>query len=168
VGRLWLLSIPVLASATTLEKLTLDRMTAQSTRVVRARTGNCSAAFRGPVIYTTCQLKPTEFWKGPQTASIDVSIPGGASGGVRQSYSAAPSLKTGEEYVFFLWTSSKGVTHIIGLTQGLVSIVQSHGQAQAFRLPAEGRMLDGEGRAVRDEGLDMTLAELRARVTGKP
>jgi hypothetical protein len=155
------------ASGATLEKLTLDDMTAKATEIVRAKVGACAAGFRGKLIYTTCRLEVIERWKGADRATVSVSLPGGAAGGVRQTFAGTPTLATGREHVFFLWSGRSGVTQLIGLSQGLLGLERtSAGEWLAVRAPITERMLDAEGKPARDEGIDIPLADLRKRVTG--
>lgn len=166
--RFWVsFAFAAAASAATLQKLTLDGMTAQATEIVRAKVGACSAAFRGRLIYTTCMLDVTERWKGAARSTVSVSIPGGVAQGVRQSFPGTPALAAGKEHVFFLWTGPSGVTQLMGLSQGLLSIEQaSTGEWRAVRAPVADRMLDRAGNSVRDEGVNMAVADLRKRVSG--
>jgi hypothetical protein len=152
--------------AATLERLSLDQMAEKATSVVRGDVGQCQAAYRGRIIYTTCRLVMKEILKGqaPQT----VSVPGGVVQGVRQTYAGAPVLAAGEEKVFFLWTGPSGMTQVLGLSQGLLTIEKAaDGKVFAVRAPARDRMLDASGRPVADEGVDVPLDELRRVVAAR-
>jgi len=77
----------------------------------------------------------------------------------------APSLNVGQEYVIFLWTSRSGLTQVIGLSQGLLSVKQTEsGDAVLIRPAASDLMLDKNGHVVSDNTLMMQLSELRARI----
>jgi hypothetical protein len=166
--RLWIsLALASTASPATLEKLTLDQMTAQATEIVRAKVGVCAAGYRGRLIYTTCSLDVTERWKGATGPAVRVSLPGGVVGQVRQSFAGTPVLTPGREHVFFLWTGPSGLTQLIGLSQGLLGLERlPTGEWMAVRAPVAERMLDRAGNPVRDEGIDMPLDVLRKRVAG--
>jgi len=155
------------ALATTLEQLSLDEMARQSTAIVRARVTGSHAATRTGDIYNYFQLQVLENWKGQ--GSTEVAVPGGVVGGIRQSVTGAPELKTGQEYVLFLWTSRSGVTQLTGLSQGLFGLseegsVGGGGVAFARRPAASELMLDHSGRPVEDRPLSIQLSDLRARV----
>lgn len=154
------------ASAATLERLSLEEMIARSTAIVRGRVTASWAAARGPMIYTHYAIRVSERWKGPETGQIEVVVPGGAAGGLRQSFSGTPKLAEGGEYVLFLWTGRNGLTHIIGLTQGVFDLERdSSGALIATRAAASGTLLDpGSGRPVRDEPLRLRLEDLTQRV----
>jgi hypothetical protein len=155
------------AQATTLEQLSLDEMTRQSTAIVRARVTGSHAATRSGNIYTYFQLQVLENWKGQ--SATEVAVPGGVADGIRQSVTGAPELKTGQEYVLFLWTSRTGLTQVIGFSQGLFKVSEEGsegggGVAFARRPAASELMLDRSGNPVEDRAVKMRLQDLRARV----
>lgn len=154
------------ARATTLEQLTLDDMIQQSTAIVRARVTGSHAGMRAGNIYTYFQLQVVEKWKGQPVT--EVAVPGGVDGGIRQSVSGAPELKSGQEYVLFLWTSRSGLTQVIGLSQGLFKLSEESSQgggiAVAQRPAASELMLNRSGLPVEDHGVSMPVQDLRARV----
>ncbi len=152
--------------AATLEKLSLEQMINKSTAVVRGRVTGSSALRRGPVIYTVSRIQVLETWKGPEAATVDVAVPGGAYGGLRQHFSGAPSLEAGQEYVLFLWTGKSGVTQVIGLSQGVFAVrVNQQGQAVAERAAIGELMLSaGTGQPVADAGISIALDGLRRQV----
>ena len=156
------------AAAATLEQLSLDDMIAKSTSIVRGRVLGSAGVFHGPVIYTHYQIQVTEQYKGAKAASVEVIVPGGTANGVRQDVSGATQLNTSDEYVLFLWKGATGLTHIIGLTQGI--FVLSKGTAAdptAVRNPTTELMLDpATGQSVRDERISMRLSDLKTRIAG--
>jgi len=153
------------AAAATLQQLSTDQMAQSATAIVRARVTGSSADFSGSTIYTHYKLQVSEVWKG--SGAAEVMLPGGVANGYRQSFPGVPVLQTGSEYVLFLWTSQKtGITHLLGFSQGLFSVVpQSDGSIQAIRpLIGEG-MIDAKGRLVKDQAVQMNLADLKAEVS---
>jgi hypothetical protein len=155
---------PALVRATTLEKLSVEQMAQRATAIVRGRVEVCSAAFRGPSIHTTCTVRVTERWKGETGATASVSIPGGSVQGLTQSVSGAPNLTQGQEYVLFLWTGQKGITHLIGLSQGAFELAGTKTQAVAQRPATGASLLDSSGREVADDPVEIRVSELRNRV----
>jgi len=153
-----------LASAATLQQLSMQQMTQSATAIVRATVGSSSASFTGPTIYTHYKLQISETWKG--SPGSEVMLPGGVAGGLRQSFPGVPQLKTGTEYILFLWTSSvTGITHIIGLSQGIFSLSQqSDGTVQAIRAQIGEGMYDSSGRTVQDHGLAMKMSDMKSLV----
>jgi hypothetical protein len=153
------------ASATTLEKLSLDDMIAKSTAVVRGRVQGCTAEFRAPIIYTHCKVAISEHWKGNTPAIADVMILGGTFKGTTQSFPGAPKLTEGEEYVLFLWTGRSGMTQIIGFSQGAFSLSMFAKSEQVEQKSAAGEtLLDPMGRRVSDDPIRMSLKTFKARV----
>ena len=150
------------ALATTLEQLSLDEMARQSTAIVRARVTGSHAATRTGDIYTYFQLQVLENWKGQ--GSTEVAVPGGVVGGIRQSVTGAPELKIGQEYVLFLWTSPSGLTQVIGLSQGLFTLVDSNGEPTLVRPALRETVVDQNGRPVTDRGISLRLSDLRSRM----
>ncbi|MEO8661999.1 MAG: hypothetical protein ABI693_26265 [Bryobacteraceae bacterium] len=158
-----LLAVPL--GAATLERLSLDEMTARSTTIVRGKAVGTYTAASGRVIYTHFRIQVTEQWKGTSSPVLDIVVPGGASGGFRQSFSGAPSIKPNAEYVFFLWKSPSGLTHIIGLSQGLFSLkADTGGDLTALRTATTEPLLDNAGHLVQPEAMSLTLKSLRDRV----
>ncbi len=148
----------------TLERLSLDDMIATSTVIVRGKVSNSSAVAAGPVIWTQYTIQVSERFKGQTGNSIAVSVPGGTVNGLRQSFSGAPTLNAGDEFVFFLYTGRDGRNSIIGLTQGLFAL---DGSADPISTRAASRelMLDRQtGRPVKDETVVMRLSDLRGRI----
>lgn len=168
--RYWIFgaSAVLLASAlgaATLERLSLDDMTAKSTAIVRGRVVGSFGQIHGAVIYTHYRIEVSEQWKGAPASFMEVVVPGGVAGGLRQTFSGAPKPETGREYVLFLWRSRTGLTHIIGLSQGLLTLNKdAAGNVMASRGASSEVMLDSSGQVVRDSGFTMQLNDLRTRV----
>lgn len=166
--RFTLLSVLLMAGslcATTLERLSLDDMIGKSTSIVRGKVVRSGAVQRGATIYTAYRLEVAETLKGQAVTSLEVSVPGGLLHGLRQSFAGTPHLDAGSEYVIFVWTSSTGIHHIIGLSQGLFDVVKNAKDESVLRRgPAETRMVDAVGREVSSAPLHMTLSELQQRV----
>ena len=165
---IWVGTTASLAGAT-LEKLGLDDMIVRSTAIVRGRAAGSYAAQHGALIYTHWRIQVTERLKGDPGAQVDVVVPGGVAGGYRQTFSGTPSLAPGTEYVLFLWTGRNGLTHMIGLSQGVLTLqTSSKGEQFAARAAASGPMLDPRtGAPVEDEPVRITLSALRERIRAR-
>jgi hypothetical protein len=152
------------AAAATLQQLSTDQMTQSATAIVRATVTGSFTAFTGSTIYTHYQLQVSEVWKG--SGAAEVMLPGGVANGYRQAFPGVPALRTGSEYVLFLWKSqTTGITHLLGFSQGLFNVApQPDGSTLAIRpLIGEG-MFDARGRMVKDQGIRMTLAALKSQI----
>jgi hypothetical protein len=148
----------------TLARLSLSDMVGQSTSIERAKVIGSYAAAEGPVIYTHYKLQVSERLKG--LAVSEIVVPGGSANNIRQFFAGAPQFQTGDEFVFFLWTSKNGLTQVMGLTQGLFAIA-SGGDADpsVTRAASQELMLDtSTGHPVKDETLVMKLSDLRAQI----
>lgn len=167
MARLRWLSLFLLAlsaSATTLQRLSLEEMAAQSTWIVR---GVCSEGQVQQVqsgVFTVYTVDVREVLKGPPVSSLDVASPGGKLNGVRYVVSGAPVLEAGSEYVLFVWRSKSGLNRIIGLTQGVFTLMQDGGKPTASKMVTTEPMVDRLGRPVPDPRTVMSLESLRAKV----
>jgi hypothetical protein len=154
----WLLP----AHGATLARLTLADMVSQSSAIVHGRITGASTAWQGSIIYTHYQLQVIEQWKGATQSSVDVAVPGGVLDGISQTFSGAPDLNIGQEYVLFLWMSRHGVTYTLGFTQGVFSLSKdASGQTMAVRAPTTETLLDpSTGRPVKDQPVSLPLPQL--------
>ena len=152
------------ATAATLQQLSMDQMAQSATAIVRARVTGSSASFTGSTIYTHYKLQISETWKGSPGA--EVMLPGGVASGLRQSFPGVPTLQTGAEYVLYLWKSSKtGITHIVGLSQGIFNVTQqADGSFEVSRPRIGETMLDATGRPARDQAVRMQISDMKTRV----
>lgn len=158
---------PLSSRAATLEKLSTDRLIAESTEIVRGRVTYCVANYRPPVIWTMCEVAVSERYKGAPAARVMVAVPGGTALnlGIRQAYAGAPTLERDKDYLFFLWQGKTGLKQIMGLSQGLLSIVKDEkGNLIAYRAKTEERMLDATGHEITDTDFRMRLTEMRAKI----
>jgi hypothetical protein len=162
---LYLASASVPAGATTLQQLSLAEMAQKSTAIVRAKVTGAVEVLRGTDVYTVYQLETLETVKAPNGIKpAEVAVPGGVAGGLRQIVPGVPLLRAGQEYVLFLWTSRSGLTQLMGMSQGLFTVERTTaGGVLVTRAAAGEQMLDGVGRAVRDEALSMPWPELKKK-----
>jgi hypothetical protein len=152
--------------AATLERLSLDDLITKSTTIVRGKVLNSFTATNGPVIYTHYRIQSSETLKGSAGNVVEIQLPGGVANNLRQSFAGVPQFKSGDEYVFFLWTGKSGATQVLGLTQGLFSVASgSAADPMATRSASHEVMLEhGTGKQVKDQTLTMHMSELRARI----
>ncbi len=152
------------SQATTLQKLTVDDMIKQSTAIVRATVTGSYTAQRGMDIYTYYQFKVTETLKGSSQIQ-EVAVPGGVYKGLQQLAAGSPALAKGQDYVIFLWTGRSGMTQVIGLSQGLFTVMQNDlNETVLVRGPIGSLMLDRAGRVISDSGVTLKLADLRSQI----
>jgi hypothetical protein len=172
---LLMLTVLATAQAATLERMSLDEVIGKSTAIVRGRVAGSYVAQHGQVIYThytiavTERLKGLENGQGVAGGQADVVVAGGTIGRTTQTFPGSPSLVTGQEYVFCLWKGKSGLTHVMGLSQGLFDVKTdaSSGEVTISRGATDSVMLDGAtGRPVMDRPVRMRLRDFNARVTG--
>jgi hypothetical protein len=155
----------VAAHATTLQKLSTDQMILQSTAIVRATVTGSYTVARGQDLFTYYRFQVAETLKAGPSAITELAVPGGSLNGIRQLAPGAPSLKMGGDYVIFLWTGRSGVTQVIGLSQGLFSVMQNDSNEMVLvRGPSEALMLDAQGRVINDQSITMKLSDLRTQI----
>jgi hypothetical protein len=145
-----------------LELLSLNDLISKSTTIVQAQVTGSSASYTGTVIYTHYKVSVLAQWKGPTQSTIDVMIPGGTANGIRQTYPGVPQLTVGQQYVLFLWTSSKGATYPMGFTQGVFNLSQdASGNVTAAQMPTTETILaPGTGQVVKSQPIGMPLTQL--------
>lgn len=154
--------------ATTLEQLSVDDMVRKSTSILRGKVVASAPMQRGNVIYTSYRFQVTERLKGEATQTVELAVPGGRFGQLRQTIPGAPQLDAGKEYVVFVWTGPSGTNHILGLSQGLFDVQRgSNGELVLKRAAADARMLDKQGREVHDEAVTLDMKTLQRKVAAK-
>ncbi len=149
----------------TLRQLSLDDMILQSTLIVRGNVQPGTAVFHGSMIFTHYTVQVTETYKGRAPSQFDIGVPGGIVHGVIQRFAGAPLFSTSQDYVLFLWTSKTGLTQVIGLSQGLFSVISISGAPPTVvRAAASERMLNSAGQPVNDNDIRMSLSELKSHI----
>ena len=160
------------AGATTLLKMSMNDLIVDSSAIVRAKIIGSRSSAVGQDIYTYYQLQVTETLKQGTILPAEVAVPGGVYGNLRQIGIGSPVLTQGQEYVLFLWTNHRGVSQLIGLSQGMFSLSQDASGATVVNRPAiADQMLDKSGKPVTDAAVRMKWTDLRALIVkslGKP
>jgi hypothetical protein len=150
----------------TLQQLSMNDLIVKSTAIVHGKVSASSAAFFNKIIYTHYTVQVSERLKGSNQTSIDVVVPGGTVGNLRQTFAGTPTFNVGDDYVFFLWTSRAGLTQVLGLTQGLFSVAQDgSSDPVTTRIASHETMLNAtSGQQVKDQTLTMKLSQLRTLI----
>jgi hypothetical protein len=151
--------------ATTLERMTVDQMVEKSTSVIRAKALTSRTEMIGRMIYTLHRVQVSDRWKGQGFSTIEVAVPGGTWSGYRQTVPGSPRVSAGAEYVIFVWTAPNGVNHIVGLSQGLLQVTTApDGSTLLVRGRTDAEVVDSQGKPVDDSGLQLSLADLLAKL----
>jgi hypothetical protein len=148
--------------------LSLNDLISKSTTIVQAQVTGSSASYTGTVIYTHYKVSVLAQWKGATQSAIDVMVPGGTASGMRQTYPGVPELVAGQQYVLFLWTSSKGATYTMGFTQGVFNLAtDASGNITAVQMPTTETILaPATGRVVKSQPISMPLPQLISSIAG--
>ena len=155
----------VSGSAATLERLNFDELTGNATDIVYGLVVSSRVAIKNESIYTYYGVQVQERWKGANQPVMDIVLPGGVAGNLRQNFAGVPQLEIGKRYVMFLWTGISGKTQLLGLTQGLFDVQENaSGEMMASRGISSELMLDSLGKAVQDQAVKMPLREMSSRV----
>ena len=162
-----IVAFPATLAATTLERLSMNDLSDQSTVVVVGKVLNGGGELKDGAVYTHYQLSVSDVWKGSAGSQLDVYVPGGTASGFRQLVPGAPVLTVGSEYVVFLWVGRSGRAQIMGLSQGLFAIAADSASTAKYaeRPGVKEMMVDPlTGRPVTDETVRMKAADLKALV----
>lgn len=158
-----LLAVASVASATTLQRLSLEDLARESTAVVRGRVARVTVDHSGSLLYTVARVEVETSWKGAAAESIEVSSPGGVWQGMEQRFPGAPRLQNGQEYILFLWRGPSGRVQLTGFSQGVFEIYRDNaGMARVRREAVSEELLlpDGNGPQAASQQLDLPLSEL--------
>ncbi len=153
-------------SGVTMQQLSMDDLAVRSTAIIRGQVLNSYTAVLGPTVYTHYRITVTESWKGASGVTVDIALPGGIAGTIRQTYPGVPQLSTGVDYVLYLWTSpTSGLTLPTGFSQGIFTVTGSTASALITSRSASSElMLDAKGHPVPDRGVSMRFADMKSQV----
>jgi len=164
IGILVILGLGTLG-ATTLQHLSLDHMIQESTSIVSGKVTGSTTVMRGSMVFTKYHVRVTEQWKGNSGSETDVFVPGGKVGSITQTYPGSPRLGEGQDYMLFLWTSRTGLTQVIGLSQGLFTMMKDpKGEFLLVRSASGETMVDSSGKVVEETPVSMRMREMVDRI----
>jgi len=115
------------ASATTLERMSVAKMTVAAQLVVRAQCVANSAAWDSGEIWTFTSFAVEESWKGAPTGAaqqVIVRLLGGSVGNLSSTVSGVPRFRPGEEVILFLQNTARGDYSVVSWVQGTFRIRQ--------------------------------------------
>ncbi len=119
------------ASATTVQKLTLQELTKKATSIVVGKVVDATSSWDAAkkeiyTFYTVSVSQPVKGSKAGET--ITIRQLGGAVGNIASVVPGMPSFKKGEEVVLFLTQEdAAGYPWVMGLQQGKYSVVDQNG-----------------------------------------
>jgi hypothetical protein len=113
------------ASATTLERMSVAKMTQAAELVVRAQCVANATGWDGGEIWTITSFAVEDSWKGaPSDAAqqLTVRLLGGSVGNLSSTVSGVPHFRPGEEVILFLQATARGDYSIVSWVQGTFRI----------------------------------------------
>jgi hypothetical protein len=118
-------SIATTGSATTLERMSVAKMTQNAQLVVRAQCLANSVAWDGGEIWTFTSFEVEDSWKGAPSGAaqqVTVRLLGGSVGNLTSTVSGVPRFRPGEEVILFLQPTARGDFSIVRWVQGTFRI----------------------------------------------
>jgi hypothetical protein len=113
------------ASATTLERMSVAKMTQAAQLVVRAQCVANSTGWDGGEIWTFTSFAVEDAWKGAPSGAaqqLTVRLLGGSVGNLSSTVSGVPRFRPGEEVILFLQSTARGDYSIVSWVQGTFRI----------------------------------------------
>jgi len=108
--------------ATTLERMSLAKMSQTATLIVRARCLGNSAGWDAGEIWTLTSFSVEEVWRGSTPPRITVRLLGGRAGNLTSSVSGVPRFHPGEEVILFLELTPRRDYSVVSWEQGTFRI----------------------------------------------
>jgi hypothetical protein len=161
-----LLILPAIR-ATTLVRLSLDRLAAESDAVARVRCVRAESRWENGSIWTVTTFNVVEVLKGRLPGEIEVRLPGGRVGHLTATVDGTPKFNPGNDAVVFLQRSSAGGFTVAGWVEGSFRIVRDprNGSETVTQDSSVFAIFDLSTRAFRAEGIRrMPIEEFRARI----
>jgi hypothetical protein len=115
----------LMASATTLQRMSVAKMTQAAELVVRAQCVANSTTWDGGEIWTFTSFAVEDSWKGAPTGAarqLTVRLLGGSVGNLSSTVSGVPRFRAGEEVILFLQSTARGDYSIVSWVQGTFRI----------------------------------------------
>lgn len=157
--------------ATTIEKMSLARMTQLAPVIVHAQCVSNSTAWDAGEIWTFTTFNVLETWKAASGASIPpqitVRLLGGTVGSLTSHVSGTPRFRPGEEVVLFLQPTSRGDLSVVGWHQGTFRIQRDphSGEETVMQDTAAFATFDPETRRFEATGIrNLSLSSFREQI----
>jgi hypothetical protein len=118
-------SSATMVAATTLERMSVAKMTQSAQLVVRAQCLANSSGWDGGEIWTFTSFEVEDAWKGAPSGAaqqVIVRLLGGSVGNLSSSVSGVPRFRPGEEVILFLQPTARGDFSIVSWVQGTFRI----------------------------------------------
>lgn len=159
--------IAIVANATTLARLKLEDLAAESTAVARMRCLGATSQWEQGEIWTETRFEVLQQEKGSLPAVVTVRLLGGRVGHLRSQVDEVPAFRPGEEVYLFLWAGEGQPYTVLGWSQGTFRIAHDlHTGLETVTQDSAARsMFDPRTRAFRRGGIrNMPVAIFRVRL----
>ena len=110
------------AHATTLEHMSLEKMTQITNTIARVRCVSNATIWDSGEIWTVTRFDVDQTWRGTLPARIEVRLLGGTLGGITSTVSGVPRFSPGEEAVLYLERTRSGDFSVVSWQQGVFRI----------------------------------------------
>lgn len=161
-----LLFLPAIR-ATTLARLSLDRLATGSDAVARVRYAHAESRWEDGSIWTVTTFDVVETLKGQLPAQIEVRLPGGRVGHLTATVEGTPKFNPGSEAIVFLQWSRAGGFTVAGWVEGSFRISRDPrtGVETVTQDSSAFAVFDTATRTFHTEGIRrMPIGEFRARI----
>jgi hypothetical protein len=109
--------------ATTVQKLSFDRLIRDADVIVRGRVEKLkSQQAAGGAITTVVTVAVEKQFKGSQVSLINIEQPGGSMGDIAQGVPGSPEFSSDEEVLLFLKRKRRGTFEVVGGKQGKFTV----------------------------------------------
>jgi len=154
-------------AATSLEKMSMERMAGAAQMIVRARCVANATQWDAGEIWTFTTFEVSESWKGAASQRVTVRLLGGTVGGLTSHVSGVPRFRVGEEVILFLEPTRRADFTVVSWQQGTFRIGrdQRSGVEIVTQDTAAFETFDPVTRQFRTAGIrNLLLDDFRARV----
>jgi hypothetical protein len=105
--------------------MTFEQLVDEATAVVYARVGEVRGRWTANRRYieSVVRLEALRYLKGDLGDNVELRVPGGVAGGLRQVMPGAPVLREGDLVVAFLGSQGPAMPQLVGFTQGLFRVL---------------------------------------------
>jgi hypothetical protein len=165
LAALWLAPLDAL----TMSPMTFEQLVGEATAVVFARVADVRGRWTADrrSIESIVSLDALRYLKGDLGRDVDLRLPGGEAGGMRQMMPGAPVLREGDLIVAFLGSRGPSLPTLVGFTQGLFRVIvdapsgSAHVTPPPLKASHAGKIVRGAA-ARRSLTVDAFAAEVRA------
>ncbi len=120
------------AGATTIERMSLAKLSQAAPLIVRARCTGNSVALDAGEIWTFTSFQVEETWRGDALPQITVRLLGGTMGNITSHVSGVPQFRPGEDVILFLQPTARGDFSVVSWRQGTFRISRDPSGTQSY------------------------------------